>query len=132
MNLLQLGWRAATDNRPYIKDIFSGVAGMSRLHVELFIAEALVEKARLQRKALLLVIAFFLLLVGTIFFLSAVVVSAWDTSYRLHVLFGVPFVLAVGGVAALAMAANKKTEAAPFARTSAEIKKDVDWLMGLL
>ncbi len=132
MNLLQFGWRAATDNRPFIKDIVSGVAGMSRLHVELFIAEALVEKARLQRKALLLVVAFFLLFTATIFFLSAIMVSAWDTPYRMHALFGVPLLLAVGSAIALAMAANKKTDTPPFQRSTTELKKDADWLMGLL
>jgi len=132
MNLLQFGWRAATDNRPFIKDIVSGMAGMSRLHVELFIAEALIEKARLERKTKLLIVAFFLLFTAMIFFLSAVMVSAWDTPYRLHVLFGVPVLLAAAGAVALAMAANKKTDTPPFARTTTELKKDADWLMGLL
>jgi len=132
MNLLQFGWRAITDRRPYIKDIVGDIAGMSRLHVELFIAEALVEKARLKHKAILSLVAFFLFFIATMFFLGAVMVSAWDTPYRMHVLFGIPLLLAIAGGAALAMAANKKTDAPPFSRSATELKKDVDWLMELL
>jgi uncharacterized membrane protein YqjE len=132
MNLLQFGWRAVTDNRPFIKDVVSGVAGMSRLHVALFIAEAKLEKARLQRKALLSILGGVLLLMALLFFVIAIMVSAWDTPYRLHVLYGVPLLFAIGGGIALTMAANKKNAAPPFQRTSAELKKDADWLMGLL
>lgn len=132
MNLLQLGWRAATDNRPFIKNVVSGVADMSRLHIELFIAEALAEKARLQQKAMLFVVGFFLILIATIFFMCAIILSAWDTPYRLHVLYGMPTILAICGAIAFAVAMNNKPENPPFAQSSAELKKDVNWLMGLL
>lgn len=121
-----------TDNRPFIKDVVSGVAGMSRLHVELFIAEAKLEKARLQRKAVLSIVGGVLVFIAILFFIAAIMVSAWDTPYRLHVLYGVPLLLAIGGGIALTMAADKKNATPPFQRTSAELKKDADWLMGLL
>jgi uncharacterized membrane protein YqjE len=132
MNLMQFGWRALTDERPYVKGLIGDLAGMSRLHIELFIAEARLEKARLKRKAMLLVSAGITLAIAMIFFLLAVTASAWDTPYRMHTLFGVPLLLAVTGGILYAMASAKPIGNKPFARSASELKKDADWIMGLL
>lgn len=132
MNLMQFGWRALTDDRPYVKSLIGDLAGLSKLHIQLFIAEAQLEKARLKRKALLLIGAGIALSNAVVFFLLAIMVSAWDTPYRMHALFGVPLLLgAVGGIF-YAVASAKPGGDRPFARSASELKKDADWVMGLL
>jgi uncharacterized membrane protein YqjE len=132
MNLMQFGWRALTDDRPYVKGLIGDLAGMSKLHVELFIAEAQIEKARLKRKAVLLISAGIAVSIAVVFFLLAIMVSAWDTPYRMHALFGVPLLLALAGGILYAMASVRPTGNKPFERSASELKKDADWVMGLL
>ncbi len=132
MNLMQLGWRALTDDRPYVKSLIGDLAGMSKLHVELFVAEARVEKARLKRKAAMLIAAGISLSIAVVFFLLATMVSAWDTPYRMHALFGVPLLLAVIGGILYAKASSDSRQATPFERTASELQKDAAWVMELL
>jgi hypothetical protein len=47
-------------------------------------------------------------------------------------LYGIPLLLSIIGAAMLWMVASPKVDHAPFARTTAELKKDADWLMTLL
>lgn len=132
MNLMQLGWRALTHDRPHVKSLIGDLAGMSKLHVELFVAEARVEKARLKRKAAMLIAAGISLSIAVVFFLLAIMVSAWDTPYRMHALFGVPLLLAVIGGILYAKASSDSRQGTPFERTASELKKDAAWVMELL
>ena len=132
MNLMQFGWRALTDDRPYVKGLLGDLAGMSKLHLELFIAEAKVEKARLKRKVVMLAAAGITLSISLVFFLLAIMVSAWDTPYRMHALFGVPLLLAIIGAGLYATASSNSADKVPFERTTSELKKDAAWVMELL
>jgi uncharacterized membrane protein YqjE len=132
MNLMQFGWRALTDDRPYVKGLLGDLAGMSKLHLELFVAEAKVEKARLKRKVVMLAAAGITLSISLVFFLLAIMVSAWDTPYRMHALFGVPLLLAIIGAVLYATASSNTSSKAPFERTKSELKKDAAWVMELL
>jgi uncharacterized membrane protein YqjE len=132
MNLMQFGWRALTDDRPYVKGLIGDLAGMSKLHIELFVAEAREEKARLKRKLMMLAAAGIMLSIALLFFLLAIMVSAWDTPYRMHTLFGVPLLLAIVGAVLYSSASSKANTKAPFERTTSELKKDAEWVMELL
>jgi uncharacterized membrane protein YqjE len=132
MNLMQFGWRALTDDRPYVKSLVGDLAGMSKLHLELFVAEARVEKARLKRKVMMLALAGITLSISLVFFLLAIMVSAWDTPYRMYALFGVPLLLAIVGAVLHTTASSKASDKAPFERTTSELKKDAAWVMELL
>ena len=132
MNLMQLGWRALTDDRPYVKGLIGDLASMSKLHIELFIAEANVEKARLKHKLLLMIAAGITISIAVVFFLLAVMVSAWDTPYRMHALFGVPLIMLIIGSILYALASASDSTNAPFERTKSELKKDAEWVMELL
>ena len=132
MNLMQLGWRALTHDRPYVKSLVGDLAGMTKLHMELFVAEARVEKARLTRKIAMLIAAGVALSISVVFFLLAIMVSAWDTPYRMHALFGVPLLLALIGAFLYAKASSNSRQDTPFERTASELKKDAAWVMELL
>ena len=132
MNLMQFGWRALTDDRGYVKGLIGDLAGMSKLHLELFVAEARIEKARLQRKVLMLALAGITLSISLVFFLLAIMVSAWDTPYRMHALFGVPLILAIIGALLYATASSTRAGKVPFERTTIELKKDAAWMMEML
>ena len=132
MNLMQFGWRALTADRPYVKGLIGDLAGMSKLHLELFVAEAKVEKARLKRKVMMLAAAGITFSIALVFFLLAIMVSAWDTPYRMHALFGLPLLLAIIGAVLYIAASSNTSRRAPFERTTSELKKDAAWVMELL
>ena len=132
MNLMQLGWRALTQDKAFVKALLGDIAGMSKLHLELFMAEARVEGLRLKRKIFLLAAATISISLAVLFFFIAIMVAAWDTPYRLYALFGMPVFLAVtGGILYAVSSAQKPTHAA-FERTTAELKKDAQWLIEIL
>lgn len=132
MNLVQLGWRALTSDKLYMRGLVADLGSMSRLHVELFMAEARAESARIKRKMLLLIAALGLVAMAVVFLLIAIIAMAWDTPYRMHALFGVPLILAIAGGISYFCATAQTTKSAPFAQTTAELKKDADWVMELL
>ena len=132
MSFTQLAWCALTTNKPYIRGLVGDLASMSALHLELFMAEARIEAERVKRKAVLLLAASLLLAIALVFFLGAIIASAWDTPYRMHMLFGVPIVVAMVGGIFYWLASSLETPAAPFARSAAELRKDADWMMSLL
>lgn len=129
---MQLGWRALTDDRPYIKGLIGDLAGMSKLHLELLMAEARVEKVRLTRKATMLIAAGITLSIAAVFFLLALMVLAWDTPYRMHAMFGMPLLLAAISAILYAKASPDSAHSKPFERTTSELKKDAAWVMELL
>ena len=132
MSLTQLAWCALTNDKPYIRGLVGDFASMSALHIELFMAEARAEAERVKRKAVLLLAASLSLSIALVFFLAAIIATAWDTPYRVHALFGVPIVIAIVGGIFYWLASSLETPAAPFARSVAELKKDADWMMALL
>ena len=132
MNLVQLGWRALTSDKLYMRGLIADFGSMSRLHIELFMAEARAESARIKRKMLLLIAAFVLVAMAVLFFLVAIIALAWDTPYRMYALLGVPLTLAITGGISYFCAAAQTTDIPPFAQTTAELKKDADWVMELL
>ena len=132
MSLTQLAWCALTTDKPYIRGLVGDLASMSALHIELFMAEARVETERVKRKAVLFLAASLSLSIALVFFLVALIASAWDTPYRIHMLFGVPIVMAIVGGIFYSLASSQEAPAAPFARSAAELKKDAAWMMDLL
>jgi len=132
MNLLQLGWRALTNDKPYIRGLVADLGSMGKLHAELFMSEARAEGERIKRKIVLLIAALLVTAIAVMFLLAAIVASAWDTPYRMHALFGVPLLLAISGGILYMCAAAQATPTPPFAQTAAELKKDADWVMELL
>ena len=132
MSLTQLAWCALTTDKPYIRGLVGDLASMSALHIELFMAEARVETERVKRKAVLFLAASLSLSIALVFFLVALIASAWDTPYRIHMLFGVPIVMAIVGGIFYWLASSQEAPAAPFARSAAELKKDAAWMMDLL
>ena len=132
MSLKQLAWCALSNDKPYIRGLVGDLASMSALHVELFMAEARAEAARVKRKAVLLLAACLSLSIALVFFLVAIIAIAWDTPYRVHALFGVPIVIAIAGGIFYRLASSLETPAAPFARSAAEFRKDAIWIMDLL
>ena len=132
MNLMQLGWQALMNDKPYVKALIGDFSNMSRLHIELFIAEARIERDRLKRKALLLCVSFITLAIAVVFLLAAIIAAFWDTPYRIFALFGVPLLLLVFAGICYRTATLEVPETPPFALSVAEIKKDADWLMSLL
>lgn len=132
MSLTQLAWCALTTDKPYIRGLVGDLASMSALHIELFMAEARVEAERVKRKAVLFLAASLSLSIALVFFLVALIASAWDTPYRIHILFGVPIVMAIVGGIFYWLASSQEAPAAPFARSAAELKKDAAWMMDLL
>lgn len=132
MSLTQLAWCALTTDKPYIRGLVGDLASMSALHIELFMAEARVEAERVKRKAVLFLAASLSLSIALVFFLVALIASAWDTPYRIHMLFGVPIVMAIVGGIFYSLASSQEAPAAPFARSAAELKKDAAWMMDLL
>ena len=132
MNLMQLGWRALMDDKPYVKGLIGDLSNMSRLHIELFIAEARIERERLKRKALLLCVSFIALAIAVVFLLVAIIAAFWDTPYRFFALFCLPLLLLIIAGICYRAATLEMAEAPPFALSAAEIKKDANWLISLL
>ena len=132
MSLTQLAWCALTNDKPYIRELVGDLASLSALHIELFMAEARAEAERVKRKAALLLAASLSLSLALVFFLTAIIATAWDTPYRVHALFGVPIVMAIVGGIFYWRSSALESPSAPFARSAAELKKDADWMMGLL
>ncbi len=132
MNLMELGWRALMNDKPYMKGLIGDLSNMSRLHIELFIAEARIERERLKRKAILLCASFISIAIAVVFFLAAIIAAFWDTPYRFIALFGVPLLLVIIAGVCYRTATSELPDTQPFALSTAEIKKDADWLMSLL
>ena len=132
MNLMQLGWRAVMNDRPYVKELAGDFASLSALHVELFMVEARAEATRLKRRALLLFATAAAMAIAVVFFLAAIIAAFWDTDYRLYALFGVPSALVLVAFILYQLAAMQKSITPPFQQSAAEIKKDVDWVLDLL
>ena len=129
MNIMQLAAAAMNRDQPQMKALVGDVATIGRLHLDLFVMEARAEHERLKRKLLLLVGAYITGTLGVLFFLIAVVAAAWDGPYRNYVLFGVPILLTLLALIFYNLAAPKPGQAAPFALSANELKKDCAWVM---
>lgn len=132
MDMSRFALHALATRSEDIRGFMGDVAEMGKLHLQLLAEEAVLEKARLKRQAILLSIAGLGIAMAVLFTLSAIIVLAWDTPYRMHAVIGVPLVLWISTVAVAVLFYRETVGHKPFARTAEELRKDGAWLMSLL